>query len=42
MPTPRKPTPRKPTPPTTQAIDAICAGFDARFGRSQERVALRH
>jgi DDE superfamily endonuclease len=36
------PTPRKPTPPTTQAIDAFCAGFDDLFCRSQERAAFRH
>jgi SRSO17 transposase len=36
------PTPRKPTPPTTEAIDAFCAGFDDLFCRSQEREAFRH
>jgi SRSO17 transposase len=39
---PALPTPRKPTPPTTAAIDAFCAQFDALFCRSQERVAFRH
>src|SRR5262252_393556 len=33
--------PRKPTPPTTEAIDQFCAAFDDRFGRFEERRALR-
>jgi len=33
--------PRKPTPPTTEAIDRFCAAFDDRFGRFEERRALR-
>jgi hypothetical protein len=36
------PTPRKAIPPTTEAIDQFCRHFDALFGRSEEREAVRH
>jgi hypothetical protein len=35
-------TPRKPTFPTTDAIDAFCAQFDALFNRRAARQAFRH
>lgn len=35
-------TPRKPTVPTTAAIDAFCAQFDALFTRRAARQAFRH
>src|SRR5260370_30321812 len=35
------PTPRKAIPPTTEAIDEFCSHFDALFGRSEEREAVR-
>jgi hypothetical protein len=35
------PTPRKAIPPTTEALDQFCRPFDTRFGRAEEREAVR-